>query len=323
MTDKLTLIVQESGLEKSKTEILLKRFGIFFEDAKKIAQDAKKIVVADEHDLETMQEAREARLEIRDIRTKGVEPLRIELKAQAVRENKAIDGISNVIKALIVPVEEYLMEQEKFAERIKAEKERKIEARRESELLKYADYIHISLHPKDLSTESFEKMIETYRFAHEAKKKAEEDVEKERVAKVKSELAEQERIKKENEKLKVEAEKRERAEAKRQEKADAKLKVERQAREKVEARLKAKEELIRRRKEALAAKEKAEKEAREAAQRKALLAPDKEKLLNLAQTIALIQYPALGSKQAQDICEATMNKLIKIAEDLEQEAKKL
>jgi hypothetical protein len=44
------------------------------------------------------------------------------LKEQALREGKAVDGIANVLKALIVPLEEHLDKQERFVE-IRAEEQ--------------------------------------------------------------------------------------------------------------------------------------------------------------------------------------------------------
>lgn len=126
--NKLQLIVQESGLEKTKSQRLLDQFTNYFEIASEWEKKARTIVVKDENDKTEMQMARVGRLFLRDKRI-AIEKVRVELKEQALREGKAIDGIANVLKALIVPIEEYLGTQEKFIE-IKAQaeaEERRIE----------------------------------------------------------------------------------------------------------------------------------------------------------------------------------------------------
>jgi len=72
-------------------------------------------VVTKEDQTAEMDMARVGRLFLRDKRI-AIEKARKELKEQALREGKAIDGIANVLKALIVPIEEYLGKQERFVE---------------------------------------------------------------------------------------------------------------------------------------------------------------------------------------------------------------
>jgi len=311
--NKLILVAQESGLQEDKIQNLMSSFGDAYREARDLVKGAKEIVVEDENQTEEMDQARELRLELKHIRTKKVEEVRKKLKEQSLREGKAIDGMANIIKALIVPAEEYLLNQEKFAERMQAEKDNRVEAERNAKLTKYTEDADLqSLHPNNLSTESFDKLLETYKFAFETKKKAEEDAEKERLAKEKADSEERDRIKKENAKLKAEAEIQEKQLAKERKEQQEKIDTEIEKREAIE-------EKVRIEKLAEDAKLKAEADLKQ----KALLAPDKEKLMKLAQTIALIQYPALASKQAQDICEDTMNKIVEIAKELEEKSKTL
>lgn len=128
MTNKkneLQIIVKESGLEKTKAKFLLDNFTSYFELASEWETKAKAIIVKDETNLAEMKMARAGRLFLREKRI-AIEKSRVELKSQALREGKAIDGIANVLKALIVPIEEYLNEQEHFVEiKEKAEAEQK------------------------------------------------------------------------------------------------------------------------------------------------------------------------------------------------------
>ena len=119
--NQLQRIVRESGLETTKAQFILEKFQNYFEVAAAWEKKAKTIVVTNETQIAEMQMARVGRLFLREKRI-AVEKSRKELKEQALREGKAIDGIANVLKALIVPTEEYLEQQEKFVEIREAEK---------------------------------------------------------------------------------------------------------------------------------------------------------------------------------------------------------
>lgn len=122
MSNELEVIVKESGLDQPKAKFILEQFKDSFEFAAKWEKQAKTIVVTSENQIAEMKMARVGRLELREKRI-SIEKARKELKEQALREGKAIDGIANVLKALIVPIEEYLESQEKFIE-IQEEKKR-------------------------------------------------------------------------------------------------------------------------------------------------------------------------------------------------------
>lgn len=129
MSNELIELVENSDLEPNKADVLKKKFNDFFDIAGEWESRAKSIVVTDESQTAVMKMAREGRLFLRSKRIE-VENTRKQLKEQALREGKAIDGIANVLKALIVPIEEYLDAQEHFVEnKRKAEEEaRRIEA---------------------------------------------------------------------------------------------------------------------------------------------------------------------------------------------------
>lgn len=132
--NKLELIIAQSGLEPTKAQVILANFQGYFQMAAEWERRSKDIVVTSADQKVDMQIARSGRLFLRERRI-VIEHTRKELKKQALREGKAIDGIANVLKALIVPIEEYLGKQEKFVEiqaAEKAERER-IEAERKAE----------------------------------------------------------------------------------------------------------------------------------------------------------------------------------------------
>ncbi len=167
MENQLQIIVKESGLEPTKAKFILEKFQDYFEVASEWEKKAKALVVTNESQVAEMEMARTGRLFLREKRI-AVETARKNLKEQSLREGKAIDGIANVLKALIVPIEEYLEKQEKFVE-IREETKR-----------------------------------EAKRIEIEARMAEEERIAVEKAG------AEQERLRVENEKLKAEAQKKER-----------------------------------------------------------------------------------------------------------------
>jgi hypothetical protein len=125
--NQLALIVRDSGLEKTKAEVILHKFQDYFEMAAEWERKARSIVVTDEKQTDDMAMARTGR-RLLSARRIEIEKTRKELKEQSLREGKAIDGIANVLKGLIVPIEEYLERQEKFVEfKVAAEEQRRLE----------------------------------------------------------------------------------------------------------------------------------------------------------------------------------------------------
>src|SRR3990167_11427401 len=104
MENQLQVIVKESGLEPTKAKYILEQFSNYFDLADEWTKKAKTIIVTSENQEADMAIARVGRLFLREKRI-AIENSRKSLKEQALREGKAIDGIANVLKALIVPIE--------------------------------------------------------------------------------------------------------------------------------------------------------------------------------------------------------------------------
>lgn len=259
MENKLAVILKESQLEPTKAQYILEQFQDYFAIAAEWEAKARAIVVTNETQKAEMEMARTGRLFLREKRI-AVEKARKKLKEQALREGKAIDGIANVLKALIAPIEEYLDKQEHFVElkqeatreqarideekrleeeeiakqkakdeedeRIRKENEKlKIEAEVREKRLAEERRLHDESIAKERAKADAEKKVMDDRVARE-RKAAEEKAQKEREAREKKQA---------EEKAKVEAEKK---------KAEEKAKKEKEAlEEKAEAERKAKERL--------------------------------------------------------------------------------
>jgi hypothetical protein len=319
--NQLVLVVKESGLQPSKVETLLQSFAGYFNEAKQLTEVAKAIKVTDETQVALMDKARTIRLQLKKVRVE-TDKTRIELKAQALREGRAIDGVGNLIKALIVPIEEHLEKQEKYAEFKKLEREEKINSERVTKLSRYVEDVSF-YNLKEMTDEAFEELLKSSKTAYEAKEAAEKKAEADRLAKEREEREERERIRAENEQLKKAAEEKERkleierkanekkllAEQKKREEAEAKLRAEKELKEKKE-----REEL-----EAREAKAKAEEEDK----RRALLAPDKVKLIEYAGLIDKLPAPHVASREAGLVINEVVGKLSELSDYLREKSKVL
>lgn len=286
----LALQIKEAQIEEPDAVALHNAFAPFFNEAEQWRRKAEAITVTSADDKRQMSEARQTRLALKEIRV-NVEKARKKLKEESLRKGKAIDGMANVIKFLIVPLEEHLQQQEDF---VKIQEEKKKQARkeeRERELAALdADPTFYNL--AEMSESDYAKLLESTQLAHSQRKEAEERAERERIEREKAEAEERERIRLENERLKKEAEERQAA-----------LDAERKERERVEAEMRAKR----------AAEEMARREQEEK-QRQAQLAPDKEKLKQLADVIAGIETPEVSSSEAKAIVQQAVTMLSKASQ---------
>lgn len=236
MDNQLQVIVEGSGLEKTKAQFILDKFTNYFEIAADWENKAKTIVVSSEKDKTEMQMARVGRLFLREKRI-DIEKARVSLKEQALREGKAIDGIANILKSLIVPIEEYLERQEKFVE---------IKQKEAAEIKRLED----------------EANAEKERLAlEEAQRKEQERIRLENI-KLKEEVEiKEKKMIEEREKAEMLQKKMEEKALQEKTKAEAKLRAEKEANEKAqeEQRLKAEAEKARMEKLARIEKEKADK----------------------------------------------------------------
>jgi len=367
-------------------------FSVFFEQAEEWKQKAEGLVVNDISQKEEMKQAKEARLALKRIRT-SAENKRKELKEESLRTGKAIDVMANIIKFLIVPIEEDLKAKEDFEKIYNEKLAAELLEKRSSELEKYD--VETSFYKLgEMPEESYDQLLENSKLAFNARIEAERKAEEDRIKKEEDDRLEQERIKKENdarieaqrlenEKLKKEAEAREKADKEREhknevrneemrpyikfirdyekmlnlsdadykkelsevvagakehyryereqaaklkaekEKQDAILRKEREAREKIESELKAKKDAELKAIKEAEDKAKADKLARDKAEKEAELAPDKNKLENLAKEISEISLPELKSDEAKEVLRKVQVLLYKTSNYIKEQSVKL
>ena len=97
MENQLSVIVRESGLEKTKAQILLDNFSTYFQIASEWEKKAKTIVVSDASQEAEMKMARVGRLFLREKRI-AIEHTRKELKEQALEKARQLTELQMYLK---------------------------------------------------------------------------------------------------------------------------------------------------------------------------------------------------------------------------------
>ena len=207
-TDELQVVIDANGLEQETRIALKNAFDPFYHQAAEWKEKAEGLVVTSADQIEQMAQAREARLALKEIRV-AVEKKRKELKEDSLRKGKAIDGIANVLKDLITPIESHLELQEKFIEIQQEAARKELKQKRSQELAQYGtnpDFYQLA----DMTEAEYQAILDAAKYmdqkrkdderkAEEAKKEAARLAEEKRIA------DEQERIRlaEENKKLKA------------------------------------------------------------------------------------------------------------------------
>lgn len=255
-TSELVVVINQSGLEKETATTLLEKFAPLFEQAEEWKRKAESLVITDVSQKREMQEARVARLALKDIRV-NADKTRKALKEDSLRYGKAVQGVYNVIEYLIAPIEKHLEEQEKFAE-IQEQKRKEALKQERLELLYPYGVDHSFVDLANMPQDAFDNYLASTKKTYEDKIEAEQKAEQERIEAIRKEAEEREAQRKENERLKAEAEQREKELKAEREKAEA----ERKEQERVLAEERAKAEAERKEAERKAKEEREQAEAK-------------------------------------------------------------
>jgi len=210
-TNEAITILDQSGLEQSKAQYILNQFQDYFKSAAELELKAKSIVVTDATQLTEMKQAREYRIALKNKRCE-VENTRVKLKEQSIREGKAIDGVANVLKALIVPLEEHLEKQERFAEIAEAKRKSELAQTRKEQLAQFecdSSFYDLGNMPNEQYVDLVAGAELTYNQKIEAKKREE----KERIDREAADAKRRQDIEDENKRLRKEADDRSKKEA--------------------------------------------------------------------------------------------------------------
>lgn len=142
--DQITLIVEQTGVQKSTADELSASFGPIFGQLSEWKTKAVSLVVTDASQATEMKQAREARLALKDIRV-SADKRRKELKEDSIRYGRAVQSVYNYIEDEIKPLEEHLLLQENFAKIQQEKAESQLAAARVEELGPYFEFVPANL----------------------------------------------------------------------------------------------------------------------------------------------------------------------------------
>lgn len=204
----ITVNPKDYGLTDDTAESIVKALPAILEERLPLAEQYKEIIVMDIDDPKTAKKAKEVRLLIKNNRTKGIENWHKVNKEFFLKGGQFIDAIKRKEVAENERMEEALEQIEKHQE-IKEQK--RIEALNieRTEIIKqYIDDttgLELGKMPEDV----FNAFLTAKKAAYDQRIAAEKQAEEERLAKEQAEAEERERIRQENERLKKEAEEKE------------------------------------------------------------------------------------------------------------------
>ncbi len=297
----IEVIISKSGLPEPEKKTLKEKFIPFYKVTEEWSQKAKTIVVIDETQTDLMKQAREGRLFLKDKRNR-IEDLRKELKEESLRKGQTIDLIAKTLKGLIEPIEDHLEKQEKYIEIKKALAIQELGAKRSEELLPYSSFVPTGVNLGTMTEDDYQKLLSMVKLAKTQKEEDDRKV-----------AEEAERIKQTTDLhntriclladcmfcIPVDERKSNYGEMTNEEWISYFNKFTQIAIEEDRKRIKLQEENDRLRKIQLD-KEKEDK-LRIANEKKLAKAPDKEKLLNLAQTFEEVELPEMKSDEGKAI----------------------
>lgn len=201
----LLTVIQQGNLEPATAQGLLDSYRPLFIEANTLLAKAKGAAeaVTDPTRLTEIEVAKRLRLDLAKVRVRG-DKLRESLKQDSLRRANAIQGVFNVLKYMVEPVEEALKNAEQIAERAEAARKAALKSERESLLLPYG--IDVSFYAlAEMPETAFNQLLDSTKASHEAKIEEAKRAEENRIAKEKADSEERERQRQENERLKREA----------------------------------------------------------------------------------------------------------------------
>ena len=285
-----------------------------FRGVSKMREQLESVTVADPEDKVGMKMANTIRLSVRQVRLdaeKTFDAKRAEVQSQMLSyktEDQLWLKAKQTMQILTKEIEDAARWKEETAKRFEAEQRELKTQQRILKVSQYAPEVDRSEF-ENMNDETFIIFLAGIEKAYNDRIEAERKADQERIEREKAEAEERERIRIENERLKAEAEAKERQLAEeraklRAEQEAARIAAEKAAAEKskLEAEIMAKQE----------AEERAKREAA-AAERKAKNAPDKTKLLELAAQIDGFNLPELKSEEAKAILANVKGLLVKVS----------
>ena len=205
MNQELNKIIDNSLIEKSKSDYIKEKFESFTEIALEWNKKANEIVVTDETQTDLIALAKEGRLILKSKRIE-IEKTRKLLKEQSLNEGRLIDSVAKHLMSIVEPAEKHLELQERFIEIQDQKRKAELKAERYKLMLPYAEILDPNTLQLDIITEeAFAGILKYAKISLEAKIESDRIAKEEKEAKEKAEAEEKENLRLENERLKQQA----------------------------------------------------------------------------------------------------------------------
>ena len=280
----------EFGLEQDKAQEVESVFAPVIAERDNLLEAYNQIVFAPICE-ESIKQARTLRLQFVKIRT-NTDKIHKVTKAFYLAGGRFVDAWKNRNVTVIEQMEEKLFEIENHYENLERERIAALKQQRFAELAAVCD--SPELYQVELMTdEAFANLIEGQKLVRESRIAAAKKAEEDRLAAIEAERIENERIRKENERLQAEAEAKEKQLEEERKAAAAKLKAEQDAAEAARLKAQAEAEAERKAAEQKAAKERAEADAK--------LRVEQEAAAKLRAELAAKEAAELKAKQEAEL----------------------
>jgi len=195
---------KEFGLEENKAKQISDQFKPMLDKMVELETEANEVFKLDINDPDTAKQAKQIRLKYVKVRTGTAEIHKVQ-KSFYLAGGKFVDGWKNAQLFASQGTESRLQDIEKHLENMESERLEKLDTERK-EKLESIEAVFIPDGLGSMTEEMFDSYFKGVELGAIAKKEAEKKAEEERISKEKAELEERQRIAKENEQLKKEAE---------------------------------------------------------------------------------------------------------------------
>lgn len=207
-TEIVKIKASDFGLEESKGEEITKGLSTILAEREVLQEEYNKCIVL-EITEENIPMFKSLRLRIRDNRTKGIEVWHKNNKAYFLAGGNFVDAIKRKEIEENERMEERLLDAEKFFENQEKERLEKLRTDRLELLKPYTEIEPMAL--GHMEQDVFDNLLIGFKDAYEKRIAAEKKAEEDRLAAIEAERIRQEEIRLENERLKKEAEEKEKA----------------------------------------------------------------------------------------------------------------
>lgn len=238
-TTQLHEVVQSSKIELTKAEAIAANYAPILAEVQAQMHLVKTLVKGEATHVE---KAKRVRIDLGRIASKAAAQKKAD-KDDLLLQTRFIDALFNTVEGAARITQNEAKEIEEHFERLEAERKAALRAERWAALSEFMEHEPVGL--DSMEQPVFDNLLSGAKFAHEAKLKAEQEAEAERLRLIEEQRIEQERIRQENERLKAEAAK-QRAiiEKQRKEAEAARIAAERELQAKKDAEAKAERERL-------------------------------------------------------------------------------